>query len=217
MKVEFELSRTHLPIASLLRHAHELPDRPALIDGAEGGLCITYSELLQRVRSTAAKLTAAGVKRGSRVAVVAGNQAIYPIVAFATNYLGAIYVPVNFRLAAREIAYILDNCEPTIVLTDAERSETTRSAVTLTDTDVTHEDLTKITAPGTEEPIPEPALCSATDDQAIIYTSGTTGRPKGAVLTYSNVLATTMRSSATGNFLPEIGRASCRERVERCA
>lgn len=202
MNIAFELSRTHLPIASLMRHASELPERIALIDGGDGGTRITFAELLSRVRSTASRLVAAGVERGSRVAVVAGNQAIYPIVAFATNYLGAIYVPVNFRLTAGEIAYILDNCEPTIVVADAERYEVIHSAIAMAQSDITLGDLDRLTEPGSDEVIPEPVVSSATDDQAIIYTSGTTGRPKGAVLSYSNVLATTMRTSATGNFVP---------------
>lgn len=202
MNIAFELSRTHLPVASLMRHAHELPDRAALIDAGDDGTRITFQELLSRVRSTASRLSMAGVERGSRVAVVAGNQAIYPIVALATNYLGAIYVPVNFRLAAREIAYILDDCAPTIVVADAERYEATHSAVVIAQSDIAIGDLEQLTGPGSDEVIPEPALCSAADDQAIIYTSGTTGRPKGAVLSYSNVLATTMRTSATGNFVP---------------
>ena len=202
MNIAFELSRTHLPIGSLLRHAHELPDRVALIDGGDGGTRITFGELLPRVRSTASKLVAAGVQRGDRVAVVAGNQATYPIIAFATNYLGAIYVPVNFRLTAEEIAYILNNCAPTIVVADAERTAVTHSAITKADSNIVFGDLNELTMPGTGDVTPEPVLSSASDDQAIIYTSGTTGRPKGAVLTYSNVLATTMRTSAAGDFVP---------------
>ena len=72
MDLEFQLSRTHLPIAGIYRHAHEMPDRPALV---AGDTVISYGELLHRVRAAAARLAAAGVGRGDRVALVAGNAA----------------------------------------------------------------------------------------------------------------------------------------------
>ncbi|SLN00928.1 AMP-binding protein [Brevibacterium yomogidense] len=205
MTIELELSRTHLPVASLFRHARELPNRLALVDSTTS---VTYGELLLRVQVVAARLHAAGVRPDDRVAVVAGNCAAFPVVVLATNYLGAIIVPVNFRLAAGEIAYILGNCEPTVVVTDAERADVTRDAIG--DAPLTMFDLTELAGPGpigASESVPDPMIRSLTDDQAIIYTSGTTGRPKGAVLSYSSVLSTTMRSSVSGQYRPgqEVG------------
>ncbi|WP_101653343.1 AMP-binding protein [Brevibacterium ihuae] len=206
MDLEFELARTHLPIAGVYRHAHEMPERTALV---AGDTVISYGELLERVQATAARLTAAGVGRGDRVALVAGNAAEFAVVPYAAYLIGAIIVPVNFRLAAGEIAYILDNCEPSVVVADAERAEVTRTALGAPVVGRAGGpapeliDLLEITAPADESlTAPDPVVCSIDDDQAIMYTSGTTGRPKGAVLTYSNFLATTMRSSASWQYVP---------------
>jgi fatty-acyl-CoA synthase len=202
LTVEFELSRTHLPAASVYRHARELPDRLAFVDERTS---VSFGELLPRVRTVAARLSAAGVRAGDRVAVVAGNCTEFPIVVLATNYLGAIIVPVNFRLAAGEIAYIVGNCDPTVVVTDGARTEVTQAALGTSDATLCDLDELAAADPGTAESAPDPMLSSLTDDLAIIYTSGTTGRPKGAVLTYSGLLATTMRSSA--DYVPgkEVG------------
>src|SRR5699024_9293963 len=123
-----------------------------------------------------------------RVALVAGNSAEFPIAVYAVNYLGAIIVPVNFRLAAGEIAFILGDCEPTVVITDAAHTEVARTAVAESDRQAELVGLSDLTAPGRHDEIPDPVLCDTDDDQAIMYTSGTTGRPKGAVLTYANFL-----------------------------
>ncbi|MGO1440408.1 MAG: AMP-binding protein [Brevibacterium yomogidense] len=199
MNIELELSRTHLPIAGVYRHAHELPDRTAMVDSTTR---ITFAEFLVRIQQAAARLVAAGVERGDRVAVVAGNCAEFPVAAYAANYLGAIIVPVNFRLAAGEVAYIVGNCEPSVVIADADRMSTVHDALAERGDAVPVIDLAVLAAPTGESTIPDPVVCAENDDQAIMYTSGTTGRPKGAVLTYSNFLSTTMRSSASWAYVP---------------
>src|SRR5699024_6970093 len=192
--IEFELSRTHLPIASVYRHARELPEATAMVDASTR---ITYREFLHRIRSAAARLAAAGVERGDRVALVAGNCAEFPVAVYATNYLGAIIVPVNFRLAAGEVAYILGDSAPSVVVTDEDRAPIVRAAVAEAEETVQVLDLVSLADPAEEADVPDPVVCASGDDQAIMYTSGTTGRPKGAVLTYSNFLTTTMRSTAS--------------------
>lgn len=166
----------------------------------EGDFKLTFREFLERIQIAAARLAEAGVVPGDRVAIVAGNSAAYPVLVYAVNYLGAIIVPVNFRLAAGEIGYILSNCEPTVVVADAERLATTRKAIA--EASVQLQDLAEVVAPGSIDDIPEPVICDMSDDQAIMYTSGTTGRPKGAVLTYSNFHTTVMRISSTWKIKP---------------
>ena len=197
MDFGLELSRTHLPLARVFRHAWELPEETAVVDGE---FQLTFREFLERIQSAAARLAEAGVEQGDRVALVAGNSAAYPVLVYAVNYLGAIIVPVNFRLAAGEIGYILSNCEPRVVVADAERVDITREAAA--ETSVQLLDLAQVTASSALDEIPEPVVCDLTDDQAIMYTSGTTGRPKGAVLTYSNFLATIMRISSSWKVKP---------------
>src|SRR5690625_3751240 len=120
-----------------------------------GETTVTYGELLQRVQQTAARLAAAGVTVGDRVALVAGNCIEFPILTYATNYLGAIIVPVNFRLSEGEIAHILGNCEPTIVITDAERSEVTKAAAGSTPV----RDLAETTSSSDNPDVPDPVIC----------------------------------------------------------
>ncbi len=195
MDLEFELSRTHLPIASLYRHARQLGDRPAFVDADR---TINYRQLLRRVQVAAARLAELGVGRGDRVALIAGNSVDYPVPVYAANYLGALIVPINFRLAAEEIAYILENCTPTVVVADEEYADVTRKANSGLDT--TQLDLAELAADGQPHAIPDPVLCAPDDDRAIMYTSGTTGRPKGAVLSYSNFFTMTARMTASWGY-----------------
>jgi len=192
VELGLELSRTHLPIAKVFRHAWELPDTTAIVDGESR---LTFREFLERVQMAAARLAESGVGRGDRVAFVAGNSAAYSVLVYAVNYLGAIIVPVNFRLSAGEIGYILSDCEPSVVVADAERVDITNDAAA--DLSVRLLDLAQVVAPGALDSAPDPAVCDMTDEQAIMYTSGTTGRPKGAVLTYSNFQAKVHRMNTT--------------------
>ncbi|WP_349828262.1 AMP-binding protein [Brevibacterium litoralis] len=241
------LSRTHLPIAGIVRHADEIPDSIALVDAdpasaatdpaaeapsAPGSTAatLTYAEFWDRIRLAAARLAATGVRPGDRVAIVAGNCATYAVVVYAAQYLGAIIVPVNFRLAAGEVAYILADSAPVAVVVDEERRATVEAALAANEeqgsaapgtpastapaTQPTLLDLDAVSAgqsgtggqgasgAGDDLLVPAPAVPALDDDQAIMYTSGTTGRPKGAVLSYSNFLSTTMRSSASWGYVP---------------
>lgn len=197
MDLGLELSRSHLPIARVFRHAWELPDTTAIV---EGDSKLTFREFLERIQTAAARLAESGVAQGDRVAIVAGNSAAYPVLVYAVNYLGAIVVPVNFRLSSGEIGYILSNCEPKVVVADTDRVAITREAAT--DASVQLLDLAQVVAPGALDNVPNPVVCDLTDDQAIMYTSGTTGRPKGAVLTYSNFHATIIRISNSWKVKP---------------
>lgn len=195
MDLGLQLSRTHLPIARVFRHAWELPERTAIV---EGDFKLTFREFWERIQAAAARLADSGVVQGDRVAIVAGNSAAYPVLVYAINYLGAIVVPVNFRLAAGEIGYILGDCEPKVVIADAERETITREAAA--DASVQLLQAQQVVAPGVMDNVPELVVRDLTDDQAIMYTSGTTGRPKGAVLTYANFHATIIRTSNSWNI-----------------
>lgn len=180
----------------LARHARSSPERDAF---CHGDIRRTYSELDERVSRLAAALAARGVNRGDRVAVL-GFNTLETVEAFlATIRLGAVCVPINFRLAADEIAYVLSDSGTSIAVVDAALAETMAKA---------REQLAPIgclvvggdaESAGTGAEDYERALNEASpslrerevtqDDPAfIMYTSGTTGRPKGAVLTHYNLL-----------------------------
>lgn len=196
MDAEFEITRTHLVVAGLIRHGRDLPQHVALV-GPGGSLA--YGELLARVRQAAAWLAALGVKRGDRVAYIAGNSVQFPIPVYATWWLGAIIVPVNFRLAAAEMAFILGDSAPRVVISDAEHRATVKTA--LIQVEAQHADMEPLVAAADPTvATPDPVPCALEDDAAIMYTSGTTGRPKGTVLTHSNFHAVVARVALSWRY-----------------
>ena len=157
---------------------------------ADGLGALTYGELAARVTRLGAGLAAAGLQRGDRVAVVSQNSARLLELFYAVTASGRVIVPVNFRLSAPEIAYIVEHSEARLLLYDPELEPLVR--------DVPGRKLAlgersdaALLAPGDPEPI---VAASERDLASINYTSGTTARPKGVELTHRNVWlnATTM-------------------------
>jgi fatty-acyl-CoA synthase len=89
------------------------PNQLALTYGAQQ---LTYPQLHARARRVAQALAADGVRRGDRVAVLLHNCSAFVETLFACALLGAIFVPINFRLVSREIAGVLDACTPRLLL-----------------------------------------------------------------------------------------------------
>lgn len=196
--VELELSRTNTPVSWLLRHEHELRDHVALRWEGEG---TTYGELAERVRSTAGVLADHGVARGDRVILLSPNRSEFVHVTLAVFYLGAIVVPVNFRLAPGEVSYLIDNAEPAVMVVDGGLLPLALEAVRSHDSDLPIISLDPRTDGGlslrdlTPTSRPVPVVVQHADDAAIMYTSGTTGRPKGAVLTHGNFSSNALRTA----------------------
>jgi acyl-CoA synthetase (AMP-forming)/AMP-acid ligase II len=99
------------------RNAQLFPERTALIFGDQR---ISHRDYLVRVQRLAAGLTACGIVAGDRVAVVARNRPEYVDLCGAIAWLGAILLPVNWRLSAQEIAYVLADGDPKVVIADIE-------------------------------------------------------------------------------------------------
>src|SRR5690242_4565057 len=98
------------------------PDKVGLVD-ADTGERFTYRVLNTRARALAALLAETyGVRPGDRVAALAKNAPAYLDAYFACALLGAIFVPLNWRLTVRELAGILSDCEPVALLHDAEHA-----------------------------------------------------------------------------------------------
>ncbi|QNG37840.1 long-chain-fatty-acid--CoA ligase [Geodermatophilaceae bacterium NBWT11] len=169
------------------RHARSTPDAVALRFAGTGR---TYAELDERVTRLAAVLTAAGVGHGDRVAVLALNGLEVVETYLATVRLGAIAVPVNFRLVADEVAYVLADSGAVALVVDAATAETAAKARDRAPA------VTSVLTVGPEyeaalaaaDPTPVDPVVEEADPAFLMYTSGTTGKPKGAVLTHRNLL-----------------------------
>jgi fatty-acyl-CoA synthase len=167
--------------AFIAYHARRAPDRVALIhDGRE----ITYAAFLRRIERLAALLVAKGIEPGHRVAVFMKNSPAFLEIAFAASHVGAVFLPVNFRLVAEEADYILDHAGARLVFVDAEFADSVagREAV-IVDADA-QADASVLVPADLAAP---PACPRAPDDLLrLMYTSGTTSRPKGVMISYDN-------------------------------
>ena len=104
-------------VEGVLRSARRTPDAVAIRFGQRSW---TYRQLITAAVAFADDLVREGVREGDRVAFLGRNSDAYAIGFLATQYLGAIHVPVNFMLGCHEVAYILDHAAPTLLLADAE-------------------------------------------------------------------------------------------------
>ncbi|MCB2029230.1 MAG: AMP-binding protein, partial [Rhodoferax sp.] len=106
------------------RHAQFTPDRVALHCEGED---ITYPQLWQRIRVATAVLSAHGVRAGDRVAWLGLNDPAMLVLLFALARLGAMLLPLNYRLAAAEHAAILAHAEARMLVHDADHREQARA------------------------------------------------------------------------------------------
>src|SRR5882757_1117864 len=172
----------------IARNAAFSPDKPALVFEGE---VLSYRAFFERIEITAKALKAEfGVSRGDRVAILSLNRPDYLVLLYACARLGAMLVPLNWRLAAAEQMFILsDAAAKLLVLEQAFAEILPTLEATLPDTRVIGLDFTP-PAPGYAF---DALLAQAAGDSRnphtdlscpllIVYTSGTTGRPKGAVL-----------------------------------
>ncbi|MEU5043724.1 acyl-CoA synthetase [Streptomyces griseorubiginosus] len=167
------------------RRARKTPHRTALI---HGGTTLSYAELHTRVTRLAHALRARGIRRGDRVAYLGPNHPSYLETLFAAGVLGAVFVPLNTRLAGPEIAYQLSDSGARALIYGPTHAGLVAGLPGSTDVRTYVEvgvEYEQLLAGSPAEPIDEPVV---PDDTCIImYTSGTTGRPKGAMLTHGNL------------------------------
>ncbi|WP_370333618.1 AMP-binding protein [Mycolicibacterium hippocampi] len=189
----------------LARHALMQPDSTAL---RFLGHTITWRELDRRVSALAAALHRRGVEFGDRVLILMLNRTEFISSVLAVNKLGAIAVPVNFRMTPSEIAYLLSDCQARVMVTESvlaavavgvREVDPSLATVIVAGSDAQTDDADPddaaldyealLAEPGADAP-----AVDIPDDSAalIMYTSGTTGRPKGAVLTHNNLAGQAM-------------------------
>ena len=169
----------------IANHALRRPESLAAIDLGSGRR-FTYAQFHERIGRLASVLCDKyGVKRGDRVAVFAPNTTETFEVQFAAARLGAIFVPLNWRLAVPELRAILSDCAPVVLIHDAEFADRAEAFTGM-----------RLCAFGGPGSVYEQALAAAaplavcetvllTDISTILYTSGTTGVPKGVIITHA--------------------------------
>jgi len=152
------------------------PDQPAASWGSQ-----TYAQMAQRARAQAAGLDALGVEQGARVAIVSHNSARLLTSFFGVSAFGRVLAPINFRLVADEVAYIVDHCGAEVLLVDPELEDAMKGV---------HAKHKFIIGAESDEALyrydVEPQQWVPDEDATatINYTSGTTARPKGVQLTH---------------------------------
>ncbi|WP_328875001.1 o-succinylbenzoate--CoA ligase [Streptomyces sp. NBC_00287] len=161
------------------RRARKTPHRTALI---HGDTSFTYAALYDRTTRLAHALRARGIRRGDRIAYLGPNHPSYLETLFAAGTLGAVFVPLNTRLAGPEIAYQLADSGAKALIHGPSHLVAGTDIRLYVEVGAAYEELL---ASADADPIDEPV---GPDDTCIImYTSGTTGRPKGAMLSHGNL------------------------------
>lgn len=156
------------------------PEKPALIFGEQ---IVTYRQFADATDQVAAVLAQAGIGKGDAVAYLGENSPAFLQSLFAVVGLGAVFVPVNTRLAPPEIAHVLADSTARALIHDPEFTQRLAEGVTATGID-------RVFVAGEADhaaPRPAEVVVAHEDPAVVMYTSGTTGKPKGAVLTHGNL------------------------------
>jgi fatty-acyl-CoA synthase len=173
----------------LLQHARSRPQALAMrFEGRD----VSYGKLARRTARAAARLWHEwGVRPGDRVAWLGLNHPDQITLLFALARIGALLVPLNFRLASAEWQAVLADCTPRCVLHDAAWAQAAMALAQAAGLPA-HAIDTLIATPS---PGDAPVHATPESPALLVYTSGTTGRPKGAVHTQANLLANMVAAS----------------------
>ena len=160
----------------------------------------TFGQFERDVLHLAAGLAALGASKGDRIAVIAFNCYEFFLVYGAAAHLGAIVVPINWRLTAEEIGVILQDCAPIAVVAGQEQTGAVVEALDarhsvehrLVIGEATQGFRSMSALAGVSDSL-QPVSLSANDPFVIIYTATVQGRPRGAVLTHGNIMAASLQ------------------------
>jgi acyl-CoA synthetase (AMP-forming)/AMP-acid ligase II len=169
----------------LEQSAKRFPNKVALIDRNKR---FTYSQLDKLSGNLAVKLLTKRLKKGERVAILLENSAEYVISFFAILKAAGVAVPLNTQLVPRELSYLLKDSSPKFIITDA-RYQSSLDGLIEPNSILF---LDKLNLKGGSTPVTynlRPVTNKGKDLAMILYTSGTTGKPKGVMLSHTNLSA----------------------------
>jgi fatty-acyl-CoA synthase len=191
------------------KRAELCPERFAFVDSASGRT-LTYRAFDGRAARLAGVFASHGAEREDRVAILCRNRIEFFEALFACAKLGAILVPLNWRMPASELAPIVADCEPKLILFGREDEAVARELAggdrALIGLDENYQDLIRASSP-----MVTPRLWPGDSIWTLIYTSGTTGQPKGVLQTVQMALVNYLHAAQafgvregdrTLNFLP---------------
>src|SRR3954447_15881081 len=195
------------------RRAFLSGDRTALIAGSRR---LSYTDLDRRTDSLARALRELGVRQGDRVAGLLINSPAFVETMLATAKLGAVFVPMNVRLAPPEVTYLLADSGADLFVYSSLLAATGRAALSGEGVRIRHRvvvdgkpadgELDFEQLLGSGEPRALGTDVAGGDLSCLMYTSGTTGRPKGAMLTHDNHLWNVINGLTYGRGLHETDR-----------
>ncbi|TMU87056.1 long-chain-fatty-acid--CoA ligase [Bacillus sp. BHET2] len=175
----------------LAQNARKKPEKLAI---ECEGRTYNYKQFNEEVNKLAHGLLGLGIQKGDRIALMMKNSDQFVQAFFAGAKVGAVIVPVNFRLTSSEVHYIFDQSDSLVVFCDEEFEETVTSAreetrvlhviTTGAPKVVGHHSFDRVVSDNVENPH---IYISDDDDLEILYTSGTTGRPKGALFDHKRI------------------------------
>jgi len=186
--------------STIERHARSIPEKIAIYFRSKS---YSYDRFNREVNRIAHSLLTEGVKKGDKIALMMKNSDMFMFVYYAIMKVGAVAVPVNFRLTTREITYILNDSDSSIVFFDDEYCETIYQSTQGNEKVKFAISIGVRTAPG-QKRLDEVITSIETDpliqveewdDAQILYTSGTTGLPKGVLLDHHRVLHASIRNA----------------------
>ncbi|MBT8359513.1 MAG: AMP-binding protein, partial [Deltaproteobacteria bacterium] len=162
----------------------------------DDGRRVTFDDYKIRVDSLANGLSRIGIKKGDRIGVMGKNSLEYFLVYGAAAVLGAIILPINWRLSADEVCYNLNDCQPKVAFVDLEFQsilEEKRDELSSIESYYNLRSDSGEALPfsslmdGTENVVP--ADVKSTDGFVIIHTAAVAGRPRGALLSHGNMVS----------------------------
>ncbi|HEX8583234.1 MAG TPA: AMP-binding protein [Allosphingosinicella sp.] len=186
-----------------------LAPRRVALEEIAGGWTLTYAELDRRAAQAASLLADQGVAAGDRVAILCRNRIAFFEILFGCAKLGAILVPLNWRMPAAELDRMIDHCRPSLLLYGAEDEACVEALAAPPPSVGLDEDyeVRMAAAP----PLAARREWPADGIWYLLYTSGTTGVPKGVIYTFRMAFANHVNigtaidiasTDTTANFLP---------------